>query len=155
MSEKTATATTTASESITGLAMILGELKAEQRHHIEHTGEAIEDLQTALAEETATRESAIAKTNESVAVLNDAVQHIVHIVEMIVTETQTALKSVVRVTVTPPARKRGENNGDFFKRLSTWAREQGITEPPRPKATEFVTAYDKRIAEWEKANGSD
>lgn len=155
MSERSATGTTTAPESNTGLAMIVGELKAEQRHHVEGTADALDEIRASQAEETAARESALADLNEILAGLRDVVQQVVDTVESLATTKKRTTRTTVGAETTiPPVRKRGENNGDYNNRLAAWAKDNDANDPPKPKGTEFKDAYDKRVQAWANANVS-
>lgn len=155
MSEQSTNGPTTAPESTTGIAMILGETRNELRHQTEETVRRFDELHADLAEETASRESALADVNEILAGLRDVVQQVVDTVESFVTtKKQTTRKAVGEATTTPTTRKRGESNGDYHKQLAAWATDNDANEPPKPKSMEFKDAYSERVAEWMKANVS-
>jgi hypothetical protein len=146
--------TASSPEGTTGLAMILGETRSELRHHVEGTAEALDELRAAVAEETAARESTLAENNEILAGLRDVIQQVVDTVESLATTKQTTRKTGGEDTTTPPVRKRGESNGDYYKQLAAWATDNDANDPPKPKGTEFKDAYGKRVAEWMKTNVS-
>lgn len=152
MSELSNTGTTTAPESTTGLAMILGETRNELRHQTEETARGFDELHADLAEETAAREALDVEHKEIIAGLTEVVQQLAAVVESLAPKKAT--QPVKGETAPPPSRARNQSSGDYHKGLVSWAKEQGVTEPPKPKGGEFANAYNKRIAEWAKENVS-
>ncbi len=144
--------TTPSPDGTTGLAVILGETRNELRHQTEETARRFDELHVDLAEESAAREALDAENKEIIAGLTDVVQQLTAVVESLAPKNAT--QPVKGKTATPPSRARNQSNGDYHKGLVSWAKEQGVTEPPKPKGGEFANAYNKRIAEWAEANVS-
>lgn len=153
MSERNNGTTPAAADSIVGLAMTVGNMQSEQHHFAEQMLRERDEDRAALAEEIIARESENAELRDVLASMSEVVQSLVEVVERIAppqAETVTeAVKDAPR-SITPPVRTRNESNRDFHSRLITWASEHETTEPPKPKGTEFINAYDKRVQAWIK-----
>lgn len=150
MSEQSNNGTTTAPESTTGIAMILGETRSELRHQAEETLRKFDELHADLAKESEEREALDVEHKAIIAGLTEVVGELTAVVESFAPRKATQL--VKGKTATPPSRARNQSNGDYHKGLVSWAKAQSVTEPPKPKGGEFANAYNKRIAEWAEAN---
>lgn len=154
MSERT-NGTTIAPENTTGLAMTLGELKANLQHFIDDSRESAAELNNRLDEETSSRDTAITELKGLIADLVGVVEETVQAMESLATARRPDKDGKTPAGTALPTRARGEKNRELFTRLAAWARAQEYPEPPKPGGTEFNAAYDKRITAWmEKATSS-
>jgi len=154
VSERTPTATTTAPESTTGLAMILGEVKANLQHFIDETHGTVADLHAQVATEQSAREALtgeIATLKEIASEQLNVLNKLTAWMETLVTK-QTSGKGTgditTRDTATPPERQFKEQNREFHARLVSWARDAQKPAPPKPTGGVFPRSYDKQIAAW-------
>lgn len=144
MSERN-TGHTSFPETPASLEMSVGELRAELRHLMGDTARRFEELRAEQDDRIAALEAAVA----DIPAMLDRVLEIAEEMKAHVSRNgDSKTKATEATTTTPPARNQGERSDAWSKRLAAWAKEQGVTAPPKPRPLDNADTYEARIQKW-------
>jgi hypothetical protein len=134
----------------TGLALLIGELRAEQRHDREEHAREMAELRSEQAERFEALEAA---RDEDRALINDmrgVIEQLVAVVEKQVPNTggNKRKDSDADTRPTLPTRRNGEKSQTLHARAVEWAEEHGVTPPPKPSNFDTAREYDRKLASW-------
>jgi hypothetical protein len=134
---------------ITGLAMIVGQLRAELDRLRDDTTRDNATLRTAFSEFQSEQESRATET------LNTVKEIVAVVKDFAATTTKSTGHAGRKPTVTDeeestpfPTLNTGERPNDYHKRVATWAKGNGEDEPPKPPTGPVANsrAYAAKVA---------
>jgi len=138
-----------------GLALLIGELRAEQRHDREENAREIAEVRSDLAEcfqELATVRDENQALRDEIRVVTELLDTVVNKFDSTTGGTRSQ-NTAADTQLTPPTRERGESNTAHYKKLASWAEKNGVTLPPKVKSGPMAPSaatYDKQISAWKQ-----